>query len=392
MARRRLFKRATSDLTNPAEWLTKILGGSTSSGQAVTEESSLTFTGVRAAVDLRSNLLASMPVGVFKRTDEGREAIQGDPVYKLLAYTPNPYLSAFNFWELMNNYLDLWGNAYAVITWKRGEPTGLFPVHPSAVEPKALENGIYYDIADATDKGLKSRYPAKDILHFRGLSTDGLKGKSPVRDAAEAIGLGLAAEKFGASFFNNQGISKGMLEMDGSLDEESRNAFAKAWNQNKDHGTPLLEYGIKYKALNIPPEDAQFLQSRTFQLEDIARIYHIPPPLLGDLGDSSFSSIESLDIMFVKYGLRPMVKRYEKELEIKLFPKELGQKNIVFNLDGLMRGDTATRGEYYSKMIASTVLSPNDVRRLENLNPRPGGDTYENPNTSTNNFENGENS
>lgn len=389
MARRKLFKRTdNSDLTNPQAWLLKILGGDTSSGQDVTEESSLKFTGVRAAVDLRSSLLASMPVGVFKITDSGREAIPDDPVYKLLAYTPNPYMNAFEFWELMNNYLDLWGNAYAVITWNRGRPIGLTPVHPSAIEPEIVNNDLIYRVTDSDLTGLNTVYEPKDIIHVKGLSTDGLTGKSPIRDAAEAIGLGLAAEKFGASFFNNQGISKGVLEMDGSLDEESRQAWVKSWQKNQDHGTPLLEYGIKYKALNIPPEDAQFLQSRTFQLEDIARIYHIPPPLLGDLGDSSFSSIESLDIMFVKYGLRPMVKRYEKELETKLFPNDLGKKNVIFNLDGLMRGDTATRGEYYSKMIAATVLSPNDVRKLENMNPRPGGDTYENPNTSTNNINN----
>lgn len=382
MAKFGWFKRSTSDLTNPTAWLLKILGGETSSGAKVTEESSLKFTGVRAAVDLRSTLLASMPVSVFKRTNSGREVLTQDPVYKLIAYSPNPYMNAFNFWELMNNYLDLWGNAYAVITWSSGKPIGLSPVHPSAVTPEATIDGVVYKISDSTDKGLKPVYFPKEMLHFRGLSTDGLKGKSPIRDAAEAIGLGLAAEKFGAELFNNKGILRGVLEMDGSLDEASRSAFAKAWSKNADHGTPLLEYGIKYKTLNIPPEDAQFLQSREFQLQDIARIYHIPPPLLGELSRSTFSNVENLDLQFVKYGLRPMVKRYEKELEIKLFPGDM-TKGIAFDLNGLMRGDTATRADYYSKMISSRVLSPNEVRNFEGLNPYDGGDAYENPNTLT---------
>lgn len=389
MARKRLFKRDTTDLTNPAAWLLKILGGDTSSGEEVTQESSLKFTGVRACVDLRSSLLASMPRGVFKNIPSGRKPLPNDPVNKLISYTPNPYMNAYEFWELVNNYLDLWGNAYVVITWDKGVPIGLTPVHPSAMAPQIIDGDVVY-ICDPDVKGLEGRYKAKDILHFKGLSIDGLMGRSPINDAAQAIGIGLAAENFGATFFNNQGISKGVLEMDGSLDEESRTAWAKSWKKNQDHGTPLLEYGIKYKALNVPPEEAQFLQTRVFQLEDVARIYHVPGPLIGSLGDSSFSSLESLDIQFVKYGLRPMVKRYEKELEAKLFPNDLGKKNIIFNLDGLMRGDTKTRAEYYSKMIASRVLSPNDVRKLENMNPYPGGDTYENPNTTSNNTDNEE--
>jgi len=387
MARKGWFKRTTTDLTNPSAWLLKILGGDTSSGTAVTEESSLKFTGVWTAVDLRSITFASMPVGVFKKTDDGREKLNSDPVYKLLAYKPNDFMNAFDFWQLMNNYLDLWGNAYAHITWSKGVPTALTPIHPADVTPEVIGGKLTYLVAEDGDR-FNGSHKSKNMLHFKGLSTDGITGKSPIRNADEAIGLGLAAEKFGAKFFNNQGISKGVLEMDGSLDEESRAAWGKSWQKNQDHGTPLLEYGIKYKALNIPPEDAQFLQSRTFQLQDIARIYHIPPPLLGDLGDASFSSIESLQIQFIIYGLRPMVKKYEKELETKLFPNELGEKDIIFNLDGLMRGDTATRAEYYSKMIASRVLSPNDVRKLENMNPYPGGDAYENPNTISNNIKN----
>ena len=390
MARRKLFKRTdNTDLTNPAAWLLKILGGETSSGAKVTPESSLLYTGVRACVDLYSTLVASMPKGVFQNKEGSRVAMPDDPVHKLIAYTPNPYMNAHEFWELMNNYLDLWGNAYAIITWSKGVPIGLTPVHPAAMKPEIISGEVLY-LADATIRGLQGTYRQKDILHFKGLTTDGLLGRSPIADAAQAIGIGLSSENFGATFFNNQGISKGVLEMDGSLDEESRNAWAKSWKNNQDHGTPLLEYGIKYKALNVPPEEAQFLQTRTFQLEDIARIFHIPPPLIGVLGDSSFSSIESLDIAFVKYGLRPKIKKFEKELEAKLFPNELGKKNILFNLDGLMRGDTATRAEYYSKMIASRVLSPNDVRKLENMNPYEGGDSYENPNTTSNNINSNE--
>lgn len=385
MAKFKLFSReANSDLKNPKQFLIDILGGDTSSGAKVTEETSLKFTGVWSAVDLRSSLLASMPVGVFDKTDNGRKEADSE-VYKLLAYQPNPWMNAYDFWMLMNNYLDLWGNAYAVITRSRGKIVALSPVHPSCVEPDVIKGELIYKITDDDLlREFKATYKASDILHFKGLSTNGIKGKSPIRNASEAIGVGMAAEKFGASFFNGNGISRGILEMDGHLDDKSKEAFAKAWQKNKDHGTPLLEYGIKYKSLSIPPEDAQFLGTREFSMQDIARIYHIPPSLLGDLSRSTFSNIEHSDIQFVKYGLRPMVKRYEKELEVKLFPELLGKRSIRFNLDGILRGDTAARGAFYSQMKTNKIMTSNEIRLLENLNPIDGGDLLENPATSTN--------
>ena len=385
MAKFRLFKRSTStsDLKTPKQWLIEALGGLTSSGTKVTEENATKFTGLRAAVDLRSILLASMPVMTFKRTSVGRDPLPDDPITRLLARQPNPWMNAFNFWELINNHLDLWGNAYAIITWQSGKPVALSPVHPSAVEPLANSKGLIYRVSDAENKGLKSEYQPQNILHFRGFSTDGIKGKSPIREAAESIGLGMAAEAFAAEFFNNKGHSKGVIEMDGSLDDESFKAFKASWDKNKDHGTPLLEYGMKYKPLSISHEDAQLISTRQFQLQDIARIYHIPPHLLGELSRSTFSNVEHSDIQFVKYGLRPMVKRYERELEVKLFPKDM-DKYVRFNLDGILRGDTATRTAYYAQAIQNTWMSPNEIRALENLNPREGGDEYKNPNTTSN--------
>ena len=371
----------TTDLTNPKQWLLDILGGDTSSGQSVTEETSLKFTGVWSAVDLRSSLLASMPVNHFRIDDGKREALT-DELYIVLAYRPNPYMNAFDFWSLINSHLDLWGNAYCVITKSKGKLIALSPIHPSKVVPDIVDGQLVYKTTIDARGGYKPSYSPNELLHFRGLSTDGLIGKSPIRHAAEAIGVGLAAEKFGASFFNGKGHSKGVLEMDGSLDEKSREAFAKAWKKNVDHGTPLLEYGIKYKELSIPPDDAQFLGTREFSMQDIARIYHIPPSLLGDLSRSTFSNIEHSDIQFVKYGLRPMVKRYEKELELKLLPDKLGKETIRFNLDGILRGDTASRGAFYSQMRTNKIMTANEIRSLENLNPIEGGDILENPATS----------
>lgn len=390
MARKfQLFKRSadTTDLKTPKQWLIDILGGETYSGKSVNEENATKFSGVWSAVTLRSQLLASFPVMAYESTDEGRIPLPEDRVSRLITRTPNPWMNSFNFWELLNNHLDLWGNAYCVITWSGKTPIALSPVHPSAIEPRIESGRLIYVVRDYENKGLKPRYEPKDILHFRGFSTDGIKGRSPIREAAESIGLGLAAEQFGATFFNGKGHSKGVIEMDGHLDDASYERFMKSWQKNKDHGTPLLEHGMKYHQLSIPPEDAQFIGTRQFQLQDIARIYHIPPHLLGELSRSTFSNVEHSDIQFVKYGLRPMVKRYEKELEVKLWPDRF-DRYVRFNLDGILRGDTTTRTSYYSQAIQNTWLSPNEVRRLENMNPREGGDVYQNPNTSTNGQDN----
>lgn len=380
-----VFKRnsTTTDLTNPKAWLLQALGAGTNSGQTVTEETSLKFTGVLAAVGLRSSLLASMPIMVYKRIADGRQELPEDPVFRLLAYQPNPYMNAFTFWELINTHLDLWGNAYAIITRKNGVPFAISPVHPSLVEPK-VDGGLNYAILKPDEFGLKPSYKPQDILHFKGISTDGIKGKSPIMLAKESIGLGLAAEKFGATFFNNNGHSRGIIEAPRQVGDTVKKALKENWEKNKDHGTPLLEDGMTYKPLSIPPEDAQFIGTRQFQIQDIARIYQVPPHLLGELSRSTFSNVEHSDIQFVKYGLRPMVKRYEKELELKLFPADLYVKSIKFNLDGILRGDTASRVAYYSSGIQNRWLSPNEARAMENMNPREGGDIYENPNTTSN--------
>jgi HK97 family phage portal protein len=212
------------------------------------------------------------------------------------------------------------------------------------------------------------------------LSRNGIVGISPLDKAREAIGLGLAAENYGARFFGKGGNYKAVMETDKQLDDPEWKKFNKRINSYTDHDIPLLEYGIKYKDIGISPEQAQFVSSRTFQLQDIARFFNVPPHIIGDLSRATFSNIEHQDIQFVKYSLRSLLKRQEVELETKLAPMDGTEKpDIKYILDGMLRGDTKTRAAYYQALVPLGIITRNEAREEENRSPLPGLDEPLNP-------------
>ena len=358
-------------------------------GITVTPTSSMKFTGVLAAVSLRSQLLASFPLNIYELKDDFRTEIPSDPLYKLLAYQPNPYMNATTFWRLMNTHLDLWGNAYALITRYNKTAIGLTPVPPSNMEVKIDGGKLIYKVRDTGDPKLDGEHSANKFLHFKDISFDGYVGISRIQQAKKAIELGLQAQEFGLDFFRKGGSAKGVIEMDGQMSPEAMKNFKKHWDANADQGTPLLDMGKKYKQLTIPPEDAQFLESRQFQIQDIARIFNVPPHLLMDHSRATFSNIEQANLEFHTFSLRPMVKSYEAELEFKLLGDDLGRKSIRFNMDALLRGDTASRAAYLVAMKASELYTTNELRGWNGDNPStdPKADKLENPNTTSNNAE-----
>jgi len=357
-----------------------------SGGGTVSKKESMKFTGVLAAVSLRSELLASFPKMIYKNIKDGREAVYDDPLYKILAYQPNGYMNAFTFWELVNTHLDLWGNAFVYITRYGQEVKALTPIAPDRVRIKVEKGKLIYEVRNTNDKVLDGDHSPQKFLHFKDISFDGIIGESRISLANSAISIAQSAEKFGKEFFDKGGNSKGVIETDQALTDDAVTSFTRRWNQNADHATPLLDQGKKYKQLKIPMEDAQFIATREFQLQDIARVFRVPPHLLADLSRATFSNIEHSDLQFVKYGLRPMVKRYEHELELKLLGDELGMKNIRFNLDGILRGDTASRASYLTAMKASELYTTNELRKWNGDNPIDDekADKLENPNTTTN--------
>jgi len=361
-------------------------------GVAVTQKTSMKVTGVLAAVTLRSGLMASFPKMIFERTGDGRKEIVTDPLYKILAYQPNAFMNAFTFWELMNTHLDLWGNAFALISRYKGQVIALTPIGPTKVEIIVEKGKLFYKVKDTGDSVLDGKHSPNKILHFKDTSFDGIVGLSRISLANQAISLSKSAEDFGKEFFDKGGHSKAVIESEATMGDGAWTTFQKRWNENINHGVPLLEGGKHYKPIPIPMADAQFIATREFQLQDIARIFSVPPHLLSDLSRATYSNIEHSDLSFMKYSLRPMVKRYEAELEVKLLGDDLGKKFIRFNMDGILRGDSASRAALFASYKQNELYTTNEIRVMNGTNPTtdPKGDLLENPNTTsnTNNNEN----
>lgn len=374
-------RRSTNDTLKGS--FSAIVGAASESGINVTEESSLAFAAVWQARRILSELPASLPIDVFEEDGQNRTSIN-HPVKELLN-KPNPYMNGFTWMELMSDKLQGWGNGVSVVeSGPNGKALTLIPVDSSGVEAKINGNQLWYGINDPT-YGIRRTYAAEEVIHFRGFSTDGIWGKSPIKQARENIGLGLAAEKFGARFFKMGGNLKAVIETAGHMGDKEFKEWKKRWDafysgDAGDHTTPILEYGMAYKQLGIPPDDAQFLQTRQFSIQDVARWFNLPVHMLNDLSRSTFSNIEHQDLQFVKYTLRPILKRMETELEEKLLlPTERGRIRIRFNIDGMLRGDLASVTSHIKEMYQCGVINKDEARALLNRNSVPGGDQFLNP-------------
>jgi HK97 family phage portal protein len=379
----RLFRSSpenpSTSLSNPAAWLTGLFGTS-KTGVQVSEDNALTFSAVYAAVRIISETIASIPLNVYQADGETRVKAVGHPIQDLLAKAPNSVSSTFTFREAMAANLVLHGNAYAKIEMNAaGRPTALIPLNPMKVEVKVVDGEKLYIFAD------KHTYLDYEIIHFVGLSLNGLTGKSPLAMAREAVAIGLAAQEYGARFYSNGANAGGVITAPGRLNTEVVKRLRESWNRaqsglGSSHSTAILEEGMKYEKIGLDPEAAQFLQSRKFQVNEIARIFRIPPSYLADLDNSSTkANVEQQAIQFVNDCITPYVRRMEVELNRKLFREDEPNLYAYFDMTGLMRGDQKARYEAYATARQWGWLSVNDIRDLENLNPVEGGDIYLQP-------------
>ena len=286
-------------------------------------------------------------------------------------------------------HLLLWGNAYAqIIRNGKGEVIGLYPLMPNRmmVDRDAFGKICYrYQMQDSdahTGKTGSVTLKPSDVLHVPGLGFDGLVGYSPIAMAKNAIGLSIATEEYGARFFANGATPGGILEFPGTVKnpESIRESWNKGFSGNNAHKVAILEEGMKYTPISISPEQAQFLETRKFQIDEIARIFRVPPHMVGDLEKSSFSNIEQQSLEFVKYTLEPWIIRWEQSLNRALLSEtEKPDYFVKFNVDGLLRGDYQSRMNGYAIGIQNGFMSPNDVRTLECLDLIPdelGGNKY----------------
>ena len=349
------------------------------------------MTAVYSCVRILAEAVAGLPLHLYKYTDSGgKEKALSHPLYFLLHDEPNPEMSSFVFRETLMSHLLLWGNAYAqIIRNGKGEVLALYPLMPNRMRVDRDSKGnLYYSYTRYQDEaptmnGLTVTLNPSDVLHIPGLGFDGLVGYSPIAMAKNAIGLAMATEEYGAKFFANGAAPGGVLEHPGTIKDPQK--IKDSWNMayqgsGNAHRVAVLEEGMKYQPIGISPEQAQFLETRKFQINEIARIFRVPPHMVGDLEKSSFSNIGQQSLEFVKYTLDPWVIRWEQAISRSLLRgTEKRQYFSKFNVDGLLRGDYVSRMNGYATARQNGWMSANDIRELENLDRIPvelGGDLY----------------
>lgn len=342
-------------------------------GVAVTEDTALTYSAVWACVRVISESIAALPWHVYRRTPEGREQVDGG-VHWLLNAQPNQEMTATAFREAIVGHALTWGNGYAEIVRDMARrPSELILLTPDRVTPKRTPDGaLFYEVQNAD--GSARRLAPPDVFHVHGLSWDGLVGYSPVRLAARSIGLGIAQDIFGQSFFGNGTTFGGLVEVPANMSAEqiaTMESYLNAKHQGPDRAfkVRVMAAGMKYTNAGMPMTDAQFLESRRFSVNEIARWYRVPPHKIADLERSTNNNIEHQSIEFVSDTLMPWIKRLEDEANVKLFGyRSQGATYTKLMVNALMRGDAKSRAEFYRTMTQIGAMTINEVRALEELN------------------------
>ena len=382
-----LFK-ARDEPRNSVSEAMQFFEGRATSGQLVTQRSSIQISAVYACVRLISETVASLPLHLYEKDAQGRRTISGHPLDFILHSEANPEMTAYAMRETIMSHLLLWGNAYMQKVYNgAGKIIGLYPLLPENMEVDRNEAGrIVYRY---TTEGKVIEFPREAIWHIPGMGFDGLVGYSPVAMMRNTMGLSLAAEEYGATFFKNNATPAGYIKHPGTFgrgpDGQSRlQRFKEAWQAaygGKNRGkVAILEDGMEYQAISMPNSDAQFLETRKFQVAEIARVYRVPPHMIGDLDKATFSNIEHQGIEFAMHTIRPWLVRIEQSADKELLlPPEKGRYYSGFNMDGLMRGDYKSRMEGYAIARQNGWMSANDICRREDMDTIPaedGGDLY----------------
>lgn len=352
-------------------------------GKQINEKTALTFSAVYSCVRVLSESIGQLPVHVFKRESDGDRVHSLDhPISAIVSRQPSPIYTPFSFYSTMASNCLLWGNSYAVIERNGAmRPTRLDIIHPSLVTPMFDDNNnVFYEVrSDGLEKSPAKRYDAKEIIHFRGFSYDGINGISPIALHKDSIGLGMAAVEYGASFFGNGASLSGVLEHPSKLSKEASERLINSWNSKYQGSaqagkTAVLEEGLKYKAISMPPDQAQFIATRKFSVEDVARIFRVPQHMIQNLDNATYSNIEQQSIDYVVHSLTPWLVQMEQEMNQKLFREnERVDHYVKFNTNGLLRGDQKSRGDYYQTLWNIGAISIDEIRGFEDMNKLPNG-------------------
>ena len=355
--------------------------GSSAAGKAVNPRSAVQMTAVYACVRVIAETVASLPLHVYESAEDGSHKAHEHPLYRILHDEPNTEMTSFIWRETMLSHLLLWGNSYSqILRSGRGKVVGLYPLLPDRMEVDRDPAGnLTYTYMTRDSQTVKLR--PEDVLHVPGLGFDGVMGYSPVALEKNAIGLGIAAEEYGSKFFSNGATPAGVLTHPNTVKNPQglRESWNAAYGGSANSGkVAILEEGMKFERISMPNNEAQFLESRKFQVAEICRIYRVPPHLVGDLEHATFSNIEHQSISFAMHTIRPWLVRIEQAINRALFTEKEkvgsptgGRFYARFNIDGLMRGSYKERMEGYAIGRQNGWLCANDIRDLENMNPIP---------------------
>lgn len=365
--------------------------GQSASGANVNERTAMSMTAVYGCVRVLSESIASLPLHVYKRGENGnREKAENLPLYTLLHDTPNEEMSSFTWRETLMTHLLLYGNAYCQILRNgRGEVIALYPLLPNRMTVERDESGqlFYryqrYSEEPPTMEGSTVILLPEDVLHIPGMSFDGLVGLSPIAACRNAVGAGLSADEYSSRYYANGAAPMGVLEHPGVIKqpEKLRDSWNEAFGGTRNAGkVAILEEGLKFTPISISPADSQLLETRKFTVEEICRIFRVPPHLVQDLTKTSYNSAEQMSQEFVYYTLLPWCVRFEQAMIRSLLSAEERKHiEIRFNLDGLLRGSYESRMRGYQTAVNTGIFSINDCRKLENMDLLPadqGGDIH----------------
>ena len=361
-------------------------GDPTAAGLTISVQGSLKLAAVWACVRVISEDVASLPLLLYRRLDKGKERVPQHPLYRLLHDQPNEFMTAMQFRETLQGHVLTWGNAYANIERDGdGRPVALWPLRPDQMNGPVLSQGGTLLYTYYLPSGEPRALTQAEVFHLRGLSSDGIIGYSPIQFHRESLALSLATMKFGNLFFGSGSQPSGVLQVKTKLSKEGADRLRDSWNAahqglERSHRVAVLEEGVEWKQIGIPPEDSQFLETRQFQVQETTRIFRMPPHKVQDLSRATYSNIEEQAIEYVSDTLRPWLTRWEQQINKDLIMP--GEQKTIFAehlMDALLRGKTLERFESYAKGIGNGIYSPNDVLELENRNPYEGGDVHLQP-------------
>lgn len=356
----------------------------TYSGRRVSPQLAMQLTAVFSCVRVLAESVGMLPCSLYEQLDRGNRRAVRERLNKLLSTKPNNYMTPQEFWELLIACLCLRGNFYAYKVKALGEVVELLPLDPSSVTPK-LNSKWEPEYQVTFPDGMRDTLTQDDIWHVRIFTLDGLTGLSPIAYAKQAVGLGLATEEHGSRLFGNGAVTSGVLQTDQYLKDDAYERLKTDFENRHQglanaHKPMILEMGLKWQQISMTSEDAQFLETRKFQLEEICRIFRVPLHMIQNTDRATFNNIENLGIGFINYSLVPYLTRIEQRINVGLVkPSKQGVFYAKFNTGALLRGDMKSRFDAYATGINWGIYSPNECRELEELNPRDGGDIWLTP-------------